>query len=370
MNTIRGQKKILVLAPTPPPFHGSNYMVRLLLDSAVNEIFDVQHVDVRFSNHIVGLRRLTVKKALLFVKYLVQLVGKSLSFKPDFVVMVPAFARNPFIVSYLYAFVVKVLLRREIILWVHSNNMKELYDKDGFFFKRAIRNIFRYSSLIVPVANGLSESNYSFFSRPEKVKTIHNGIPVDVIKGAKERGRVEITYLSNMDTSKGWKVLFDAAQEICEEIDNVYFSFYGTTTSNSSEGDINRHFASSPYKDRIGYYGPAYGREKSEALSKADIFCLPSFNEAFPLVNLEAMAYGLPIVATNVGGIPETVIEGQGGLLVEKGDIAGLVERLKVLIQNETLRKKMGEFNKLRYAQDFTYQKFADDWIHLLEGRS
>lgn len=77
----------------------------------------------------------------------------------------------------------------------------------------------------------------------------------------------------------------------------------------------------------------------------SDIFCLPSttMGESFGIVNLEAMASGVPIVSSNFGGIPDIVKHGENGLLVEPKDVEGLADALIYLLKNEDLRKKMGD---------------------------
>ena len=362
--------KILVLAPTPPPYHGSNYMVWLWLHSAIAEEFDVKHIRIQFSQNIEGLQRFTPKKGLLFAKYFLQLVARCISYRPDYVLMVPAFAKNPFIVTYFYAFVSRIILRRKIILWVHSNNVRQSYDRGNILLRRWTRNIFALSSLVVPVADSLAKSNYNFFSSPDKLRTIHNGIPVEVSERATATEGIQVTFLSNMDVNKGWKLLYDAAELLCRDIREVRFAFYGSSTNNSPEREIIQQFESSPYKDRIRYFGPIYGKAKATVLSETDIFCFPSFNEAFPLVNLEALAYGLPIVATDVGGIPEEVIDGKGGFLIEQGRLSGLVESLRKLITDGELRKQMGEFNRLWYWRNFTQERFVEEWLRLLRGNN
>jgi glycosyltransferase involved in cell wall biosynthesis len=72
------------------------------------------------------------------------------------------------------------------------------------------------------------------------------------------------------------------------------------------------------------------------------VFILPSYNEGLPMALLEAMSWGLPVITTPVGGIPELVISGTNGLLVNPGDIAGLSAALQSLVASEQLRLQLG----------------------------
>lgn len=91
-----------------------------------------------------------------------------------------------------------------------------------------------------------------------------------------------------------------------------------------------------------------------------DILCLPSINlaESFGIVNLEAMACGIPIVSSKLGGIPEIVINGVNGLLAEPGDYKAFADSLLYLLENEDVRKNMGIAGK-RKAKDYSWDKIV-----------
>ena len=91
---------------------------------------------------------------------------------------------------------------------------------------------------------------------------------------------------------------------------------------------------------------------------------MPSrWDEPFGLVNIEAGASRRPIVAAAVGGIPEIVVPGETGFLFERGDAAGFATHLRELVENEELRKKMGEAGRLHVERNFTTQP-----VRVLEG--
>ena len=86
--------------------------------------------------------------------------------------------------------------------------------------------------------------------------------------------------------------------------------------------------------------------------------------EVLHLSVLEAMAYGKPVVASNVGGIPYVVENGTTGLLFECGNVKELAEKIIVLLRDEELRKKMGEAGRER-AKEFTWDKIAEQTVDL-----
>ncbi|MBI4051193.1 MAG: glycosyltransferase [Elusimicrobia bacterium] len=99
-------------------------------------------------------------------------------------------------------------------------------------------------------------------------------------------------------------------------------------------------------------------------LSGMDIFVLPSLWEGTPNALLEAMALGLPCVASSVDGVTEVLEDGKSGLLVPPGDSAKLSEALERLIQDSALRQRLGAAAKQRISEKFTLQTMLDAYLH------
>ena len=100
----------------------------------------------------------------------------------------------------------------------------------------------------------------------------------------------------------------------------------------------------------------------------ADIFAFPSFHESFPLSILEALAAGLPIAATDVGGVADAVTEGDGGYLVPPRDAGAMQSALRRLISDPPLRARMGAWNRRRYEESFTVTAFGKRWAEWLKA--
>jgi glycosyltransferase involved in cell wall biosynthesis len=118
--------------------------------------------------------------------------------------------------------------------------------------------------------------------------------------------------------------------------------------------------------DVVGWLGP---RERDEALRQADIFVLPSYDEGLPMALLEAMAHGLVPITTPVGGIPEAVTDGVHGLLVPPGDPAALARALHRLVENDTLRERLGHHAHLQ-AATFDVDGWRDELAEVWTGLS
>ncbi|WP_022798878.1 glycosyltransferase family 4 protein [Thermus islandicus] len=107
--------------------------------------------------------------------------------------------------------------------------------------------------------------------------------------------------------------------------------------------------------ERVRFLGAR--RDVAEVLAQAQVFVLATHWEGLPLSVLEAMRAGLPVVATDVGGVGEAVVEGNTGFLVGRGDEVGLRRKLSLLLENPSLRASMGEAGRRRYEEAFTLER-------------
>jgi spore coat protein SA len=114
----------------------------------------------------------------------------------------------------------------------------------------------------------------------------------------------------------------------------------------------------------VGYLG---GEKLAEALRKADVYCAPSvWNDPFPLAPLEAMASGLPVVASRAGGIPEALAFG-GGILVDQNDPVALADVLEELVRDPALRSRLGEEAVRALHGHFLWSHVRQQYNHVIQ---
>jgi phosphatidyl-myo-inositol dimannoside synthase len=133
-------------------------------------------------------------------------------------------------------------------------------------------------------------------------------------------------------------------------------------------GPLAKMVQASPARDRILLTGPLKGEELKQYYARADIFVMPSRQEGFGLVFLEAMASGKPVVGGDCGGAPEVIQDGVTGFLVDPDDACTLANRVAHLIEDETLRRRMGEAGRQRVEQCYTFAAFSERLGRLLES--
>ena len=119
-------------------------------------------------------------------------------------------------------------------------------------------------------------------------------------------------------------------------------------------------------EERIVFAGAA--ESSATALAKSHVFVLSSRSEGFPRSILESLRAGLPVVASNVGGIRESVSHRGNGFLFESGNASECAHQLRELIENEQLRGAMGARSRKRYENEFTFERMMEATLRLWNG--
>lgn len=119
--------------------------------------------------------------------------------------------------------------------------------------------------------------------------------------------------------------------------------------------------------NHVKFTGTVNEPELKEIYRQASVFVLPSGGEGFGIVYLEAMAYGLPVIAARAGGAPEVVLDGQTGLLVPYGDPEVASMAIRQILSDPALARRLGEAGRRRVKEKFTFPRFKERVVQILE---
>ena len=158
-----------------------------------------------------------------------------------------------------------------------------------------------------------------------------------------ENGQLRVLYLGHLGKAKGSFDLITVAQIIHSDEIPIVFDLVGEEISPGEKEQLISQIRIVKLENQVSVHPPTYGSEKLTFFRQADVFIYPSYHEGMPMAVLEAMACGLPIVATRVGGLPDLVSDGANGVLVEPGQPDQLVDALRRLLSAPELRRGMQE---------------------------
>jgi glycosyltransferase involved in cell wall biosynthesis len=199
---------------------------------------------------------------------------------------------------------------------------------------------------------------------PEQYTTIYIGIKRKKFRNVKPASdlpgnRPRIVMIGRLAEGKGFNVMLDAVESICDGNFSVCLVGDGPLYESLESEIDNRELSDSVFLT-------GFRDDIPRVLAASDIFALPSFREGTPRVILEAMASGLPVVATDIAGIPEQVEDGESGYLIPTGTPSTLADRLDELLSNSDLRKLMGEKGHER-TERFSVETMLDDFDNLYQ---
>ena len=204
----------------------------------------------------------------------------------------------------------------------------------------------------------------------KKIVTIHNGMDAQYFLPVKRNtfkqelgitGKM-VLFFGRLHPTKAPDVFVQMAQEILKERKDLDFVLVGP-----DEGEMQKVKEMIGKEKRIHVYGSIQGKDMIAAMYQAaSVFVLPSYREGLPLSIFEAMASGLPLVATPCNGVPYEIEDGKNGFLVPYGDIALLKKKVLGLIENPPLAKKIGETNKKK-VKNYTWDSIAKETFALYD---
>ena len=179
---------------------------------------------------------------------------------------------------------------------------------------------------------------------------VPNYVTVPPLPDASARVPGEVLFLGLVGDRKGVFDLIPAFAQVAGAHPDARLVIGG-----NGELDRARQAIQAAGADRsIDLAGWIEGAAKEALLARASVYVLPSHNEGLPMSVLEAMARGLPVVTTRVGGIPELITDGVDGLLIDAGDQAALAQRIDALLADEALRTRIAAAGRSRIETHYS----------------
>ena len=194
---------------------------------------------------------------------------------------------------------------------------------------------------------------------------VHNGVDVNRFTPQPTSHPVpRIGIIANLQKRKGHEDFLDMAALLTQQGKNVMYDIIGGDVYGEARQDALRAYTQqSGIHDRVIFHGQV--ADVRPMLSQLDILVCTSYQEAFPVSILEAMACGKPIVSTNVNGIPEAVEEGRTGFLVPPHAPDALARAVTTLLDQPELRKEMGIQGRRRVEQYFSREAYTSGIIRI-----
>ncbi len=223
------------------------------------------------------------------------------------------------------------LLRKKIVIQLHcGSQIKEIWGSTYY-------KMFTKANVAILLSEVLKHEVEQYLPANCNLMVLYNPCPkVEKYKCAKKK---QILFAGTLYAGKGYADMIKAFALIADNYPGWKIVFAG-----NGEVEQGKSLAKElGIEKQTEFLGWVNGAIKDKAFKESMIFCLPSYAEGFPMAVLDAWAYGLPVITTPVGGIPDIAKDGENMLLFNPGDIDTLSGQIKRMIDDEDLRKSIAE---------------------------
>jgi glycosyltransferase involved in cell wall biosynthesis len=342
--TIQPQIRVIVSGHLPPPLGGMASYYQTLLGSSLRK-----RVDLRFVQTSSNKRRpadtgsFTVSNFFLAIRDCLRFAWSVLWYRPQICHIGTAAGLSFF--KHGVCVAISRILRTKVLLQPHCS-FAAMFAGHSHFWSFAVRKIVSWTDAVLVL------SQEWFQLSTDVPGSVVHYLPIAInvheychiaearFSNPDRNVPFRILYLGHLGQAKGTFDLISAAQKISATHPNVVFDLVGEELSSGDREQLCRQIADKNL-DCVHVHPPVQGAAKHLFFRYASIFVYPSYFEGMPISVLEAMACGLPIVATSVGGLPELVIHESNGLLVDAGQPDQLAAALCRLLDDLELCKAM-----------------------------
>lgn len=360
--------RVLVLGPLPPTVGGITSFIEDLLGSDLKKKYefiafgtgrptvgvnrDVDGYPLMF--HI-GLIRLT-KSAIVTISHIFKFPLILITSDPD-IIHVNTSSYWPFWENAAFVLMSK-LLNRKVMIHIHGGSFYKFYEDSNILVRFLMQKVLDTADKIIVLSSKWKSLLMNITSRQTshegKIAVLENSVDFSRFAGlereAISRDMFNVLFMGGVGAkTKGMYEVLKAIPLVVKEHKNILFYFVACGSIKGFDIRWNEE----PYISHTRFVDYVFGNRKIEVFANADIFVLPSYSEGLPITMLEAMAAGLPVIATPVGSIPEVIEEGENGFLVGIGDYRALAEKILILAKDQKLRLEMATNNVGKIRKQF-----------------
>lgn len=227
------------------------------------------------------------------------------------------------------------LYRRKLILHFHAfSSASTIYGKRRSIYK----SLFYQADCLIVLSESWRKTINDSFNIGDKIHILYNPCTAQIGEDIYEK-KNQILYAGTINARKGYADMIKAFSKIALKYSDWKIVFAG-----NGEIDQGKTLAKSlGIESQTAFLGWLSGEAKDKAFKESRIFCLPSYAEGFPMAVLDAWSYGLPVITTPVGGIPDVAVDNINMMVFNPGDIDALADKMDLMISDVSMRQNIAD---------------------------
>jgi glycosyltransferase involved in cell wall biosynthesis len=353
--------RLLVVGPLPPPLGGVQLIIDMQLRSSLAREFELQVANTSKRELRWAVENPTWKTPLYFLRDFSRLSRMLVRVRPDAVLV---HATSSVSILRDWVFMATARLAGARVICHYHGTIHARFPSGETRSGRAIgRLLMSAAHCVIVLSPNYRQKMGSAWKRDDLAwapnvadVALFRNMPADMPAPWLAPGERAVLFVGRLSAPKGIYDLFDAIPRVIERHPETRFVLVGVAESDSMEPLIRAEARRRGIAARLTFLGSLEGRDKAAAFVTSKMIVVPSWTEAFPLVIPEAMAAGLPVIATAVGAIPDFVKDGEDGFLVATRNPPELADRICRLLDDEGLRRRISERVRERAPREFAIE--------------
>jgi glycosyltransferase involved in cell wall biosynthesis len=357
--------KVLVVGQTPPPYLGLPIMLECLVRSEMQDV-DLHHLRIVLSKNESQVGKFSASKLLRLLKVIAQIYYARFVHAPQIMYFAPAAASKMSMIRDVAILGSTRFLFPKTILHYHASGHCKLYETLPRWQKWLFRRAFFQADGAIRLSSFTPDDSKQLEAVREYI--VPNGIDDPAAEGLPRRTTFAVSpsqplrllFIALLCEAKGLLILIEACGKLAARGVPFQLNVMGRFESEEFEARVRRRVAELQIEDRVTFLGVLTGADKFAVFHRSDVLCHPTYFDTFPVVLLEAMGCGIPVVASCWSGIPSIVDDGRTGFLVGLHDPDGVADRVAQLAEDPQLRQRMGAAGRDKFLHEFTLPRHIE----------
>ncbi|MFT3783138.1 MAG: glycosyltransferase [Nibricoccus sp.] len=362
--------RIVAVLQIDPPESGQAVMNRILLEARFTGI-ELVHVDASFSQKMSEMRSVAWRKLWKLLWLPARIIAAKLRSGSGILLYTPSGPTRSAVLKDAWILGLSRPFFKKTIFHVHASGLGDYLNSTQAIWAKLARRALAQPNWLVRLSPSTPRDDTALAAQHTACipNCIRNEAELLAIHRAPTAGSaLRILFVGLHVPAKGLRLLLDAIIELKHQGVVVTLETLGSFSDSAFTQECRDAIQSENLNEHVRFLGSLFGPDKIDAFARADLMVFPTYfdSETLPLVVIEAMAAGLPVISTRWRGIQDLIDDGRTGFLVEPRQTAPVVAAIRTIHEDRNLLRALGDAARERFKQYYSQAAFRSAWQQTL----